>query len=121
MCITPMRWVDQRLRADMAARARHDHPIEVLIPFPWPTRATHGVGCRGLEHEEDEEGDGEAEEAGRFGEREAQERERRHLRRGIARERVDERREHVADTDTGTDERDTGKAGNRSFWQQRDP
>src|SRR5271167_1892548 len=67
------------------------------------------------EHEEDQERDREAEEASRFGKREAKERERRHLGRGIARERGDERREHVADADTGTDERDTGKAGTDHF------
>src|SRR5690242_11853517 len=45
--------------------------------------------ARCSEHEEDKEGDGEAEEAGRLGEREAEERERRHLRRGVAGEGVD--------------------------------
>src|SRR5689334_13630305 len=62
------------------------------------------------EHEEDEEGDGEAEEPGRLGERESQECERRHLRRGITRERIDQRAEHIADADAGADEGDAGKA-----------
>src|SRR6185312_2675904 len=62
------------------------------------------------EHEEDEGGGGEAEEPGRLGEREAQEGEGGHLRRGIARQRVDERGEHIADADTGADQRDAGNA-----------
>src|SRR5713226_6089214 len=53
------------------------------------------------EHEQDQERDQQAEQTGRLGEREAQEGERRDLRRGIARQRVDERGEDEADAYSG--------------------
>src|SRR5665213_989379 len=70
-----------------------------------------GIAGERLEREQDEEGDGEAEEAGRLGKGEAEEGERRHLRRRVARERADQRREDVADADAGADEGDAGKTG----------
>src|SRR5690242_9659061 len=71
----------------------------------------------GSEHEEDQEGDGEAEEAGRFGQREAEKREGLHLalRGRVAGDRVYQRREHIADADTGSDESNAGKAGPDHF------
>src|SRR6266851_1567612 len=63
------------------------------------------------EHEQDQE----AEQTGRLGEREAQEGERRDLRRGIARQRVDERGEDEADADAGAREREAGEAGTDHF------
>src|ERR1700733_4022885 len=65
---------------------------------------------RASEHEQDEEGDGEAEEPGRLGEGEAQEGERCHLRRRVAGKRVDESGEDIADADAGADQRDAGEA-----------
>src|SRR5579864_2068983 len=72
-----------------------------------------------LEHEEDQERDRETKEPGRFGEGEAQEREWRYLRGGIARQRIDERREDGADADTGAGERDAGKTGTDHFGSSK--
>jgi hypothetical protein len=70
-----------------------------------------------LKYEEDQEGDGEAEKAGRFGEREAEKRKGLYLALGgrVAGDRVYQRREHIADADTGSDERNAGKAGPDHF------
>src|SRR5260370_40404616 len=69
------------------------------------------------EYEEDQEGDGEAEEAGCLGQCEAKKRKGLHLPLGsrIARDRGDERREYIADADTGTHEGDAGEAGPDHF------
>ena len=69
------------------------------------------------EHEEDQERDGETKEAGRFGEREAEKRKGLDLalRGRVAGDRVYQRREHIADADTGSDERNAGKAGPDHF------
>jgi len=70
-----------------------------------------------LEDEEDQEGDSEAKEAGRFGQREAEKRKGLHLtlRSRVAGDRVYQGREHISDTDAGSDERDASKAGPDHF------
>jgi hypothetical protein len=70
-----------------------------------------------LEHEEDQEGDGEAKEAGRFSQREAEKRKGLHLalRGRVAGDRVYQRREYIADADTGSDESNAGEAGPDHF------
>src|SRR6202035_904140 len=67
----------------------------------------------GRSAEQDDERDDEAEEARRFGGREAEQRRRRDLglRGRVAGDRRDERGEDAADADTGADERDAGEAG----------
>ena len=69
------------------------------------------------EDEEDQEGNGEAEEAGRLGQRKAEKREGLHLplRRRVAGNRADQCRKHIADTDTGPDEGNARKAGSDHF------
>src|SRR5712671_4852783 len=73
--------------------------------------------CASSEHEEDQEGDGEAEEPGRLGKGEAETRKGLHLplRSRIACDRGDERREYIADADTGTHQGDAGEAGPDHF------
>src|SRR4029077_6663530 len=72
---------------------------------------------RSSEDEEDQEGNGEAEEAGRLGQRKAEKRKGLHLplRRRVAGNRADQRRKHIADTDTGPDEGNARKAGSDHF------
>src|SRR5690348_4040621 len=69
------------------------------------------------EHEEDQEGDGEAKQTRRLGQRETEKREGLHLALGgrVAGDRIYQGREHIADADTGADERDAGKAGPDHF------
>src|SRR5437868_15502976 len=69
------------------------------------------------EHEEDQEGDGEPKKTRRLGQREAEKREGLHLtlRGRVAGDRIYQRRKYVADTDTGSDEGNAGKAGPDHF------
>src|SRR5580658_8691280 len=69
-------------------------------------------GCPALEYEQDQESDGEAEQAGRFGQGKAEKGEGLHLRlcRRVAGDGADQGREHIADADAGADERDAGEA-----------
>jgi hypothetical protein len=69
------------------------------------------------ENEKDQKGDREAEEAGGFGQCEAEKRKGLDLplRSGIAGNRADQCREHIADTDTGSDKGNAGKAGSDHF------
>ena len=80
-------------------------------------RIASAIRGRASEHEEDQEGDGEAKKAGRFGEREAEKREGLDLtlRGRVAGDRAYQRREHIADPDTGSDESNAGKAGPDHF------
>src|SRR5215467_2642259 len=69
------------------------------------------------EHEEDQKGNGEAEQTGRLGQCEAKKRKGLHLalRGRVAGDRIYQRREHVADADAGSDESDAGEAGPDHF------
>jgi hypothetical protein len=69
------------------------------------------------ENEKDQKGDGEAEEAGRFGQCEAEKRKGLDLplRRGIAGDRADQCREYIANADTGADKGNAGEAGSDHF------
>jgi len=69
------------------------------------------------EDEEDQEGDREAKEAGGFGQCEAEKRKGLDLplRRGIAGNRADQRREHIADADTSADKGNASEAGSDHF------
>jgi hypothetical protein len=101
--------VEQDIGSGPQRNARHDRP-RVDLP-----RAASG--CRVSEDEEDQEGDGEAEEAGCFGQREAKKRKGLHLTLGgrVAGDGVDQGREHIADADAGADERYAGKASPDHF------
>src|ERR1051326_7280920 len=74
-------------------------------------------GTPGLEHEQDQKRDREAEQAGCLGESETEKCEGLYLalRCGVARDRVDQRREHIPDPDTGADQRNTGETGADHF------
>jgi len=81
-------------------------------------RRQKSTSIRGiLKYKEDQEGDGETEEAGCLGQREAEKREGLHLtlRGRVAGDGVDQGREHIADADAGADERYAGKAGPDHF------
>src|SRR6266404_2618356 len=72
---------------------------------------------RSSEDEENQEGNGETEEAGRFGQCKAEKCEGLHLslRGGVAGDRIDQRRKHIADADTGPDESNACEAGSDHF------
>src|SRR5947209_10488701 len=110
-----------------AASARPDGRIAApsnasAVPHPRKLRIMRAAARSGipnpssapsLEYEQDQEGDRQAEQPGRLGQREAEEREGLHLglRCRVARYRIDQRGKHVADADTGADERDAGETG----------
>src|SRR5258708_3745596 len=78
---------------------------------------TTAISEESSKDEEDQEGNGKAEEAGRLCQREAEKREGLHLslRRRVAGNRADQRREHVADADAGPDEGNARKACSDHF------
>src|SRR4051812_24722195 len=79
----------------------------------WGIYGTPFDGSEPLEHEQDQEGDRQAEQPGCFGQRKAEEGEWLYLslRSRIARDRRDQGREHIADPDAGADQGDTGETG----------
>src|SRR5215469_15775597 len=76
-----------------------------------------GISPFPSEHEEDQEGDRETKQASRLGQRETEKRERLHLtlRGRVSGDRIYQGREHIADTDASSDERDAGKSGPDHF------
>src|SRR6266581_1266011 len=98
-----------------------------LLRSPW-TPAFAGVTGNALilpassrvghsKHKEDQERDGEAEKAGRLGQRKAEKGERLHLalRGRVAGDRVDQSRKHIADADAGTHQGNAGETGADHF------